>query len=71
MSGRRTGGKPSPEYNIVLLGDLGVGKSGELLNFIFINYFMAVLILMVLFFEHVDFCLQYVEIIGLQEVKES
>lgn len=27
MSGRRVGGKPAPEYNIVLLGDLGVGKS--------------------------------------------
>jgi hypothetical protein len=30
MSGRRVGGKPVPEYNIVLLGDLGVGKSGKL-----------------------------------------
>lgn len=32
MSGRRVGGKPSPEYNIALLGDLGVGKSGEMFH---------------------------------------
>lgn len=68
MSGRRVGGKPSPEYNIALLGDLGVGKSGEMFH-------LAIgVILFFGTFRRVDFCLQYifvndVEIIGLPEVE--
>lgn len=68
MSGRRVGGKPSPEYNIALLGDLGVGKSGEMFH-------LAIGVVRVLgtFLRRADFCLQYifvndVEIIGLPEV---
>lgn len=46
MSGRRVGGKPSPEYNIALLGDLGVGKSGEMFHLA-----IGVVRVLVLFFD--------------------
>lgn len=47
MSGRRVGGKPSPEYNIALLGDLGVGKSGEMFHLAI----GVILVFFVLFFD--------------------
>lgn len=70
MSGRRVGGKPSPEYNIALLGDLGVGKSGEMFHLAI----GVILFFFCTFLRRVDFCLQYifvndVEIIGLPEVE--
>lgn len=52
MSGWWVGGKFFLEYNIVLLGDLGVGKLGEMFYFV-----IGVVWVFGIFFWCVDFCL--------------